>query len=155
MGTGEALLLPSGAITNCTGTFAGATAAPSVVGTPPPPIKSMGLKYNEGKDDGLFPSLSFALLSTGNVAAAGTDTLAGADALVAAGLGKDFVIVSNVGVNREGSLLFVSATGAAVGFSIGVGSINCGKYDPRPESFGGGLETPSSKSGAVVVAGGI
>ena len=30
----------------------GATAAPSVVGTPPPPIKSMGLKYNEGNDDG-------------------------------------------------------------------------------------------------------
>ena len=140
-------LVPSGTITNCLGTFDGAPApapAPSAAG-PFPPNKSMGLKYKEGNAVGDDSPLSFALSSAAGTVGADvlfgcTGTLTGADALVAAVLGNVFVILSNVGVKSEGkSLLFVFATGAAagavvvdgslavVGFSTGVGNINCGK----------------------------
>ena len=166
-------LFPSGGMTNCTGIFAGALVPSVVVGGTPPFIKSIGLKYNEGneeeeeEEEGLLgtsppPLFSLTLLSVGKVDVGG---LVGAAALVGTLLGNDLVMLSNVGVNRVGSLLLSAAavvdvgTFSVVGFSVGVGNINCGKNDPIPEEFvvgasgGGGLDTPSSTSGALVAGG--
>ena len=126
------------------------------------------LRTVEEEEDGLLgtssPPLPFSLtlLSVGKVVLGG---LVGAAALVGIALGNVLVMLSNVGVNRVGSLLLSAAavvdvgTFSVVGFSVGVGNINCGKNDPIPEEFvvgasgGGGLDTPSSTSGALVAGG--